>query len=342
MPLPFSSFSNPLPQRMKRAKFIGLLQLSVHLCTVVVVAFSSTCFADESAKYADAAEYTVTKDEGSYTILRNGRPVAEYLNFSGAKPVFAALRGPDGEQLTRNYPIGDALPAEKQDHIHHRSMWFTHGEVNGVDFWAETPNHGTIVPTSEDISAQPEGVVLKTANDWLDAGKKRILSDKRMFTFHDVGKMHAIDCVIELIASDGPVVFGDTKEGSFGIRVAGTMKVDAKMGGKIVSSRGLVNGDAWGKPAEWVDYYGPVGEGTSGIAILNHPTSFGFPTRWHVRTYGLFAANPFGVSHFTGGEATEGVKLEKGETLTLKYQVLLHRGTTEEAEIAKAWETYSK
>ena len=55
----------------------------------------------------------------------------------------------------------------------------------------------------------------------------------------------------------------------------------------------------------------------------DHPESFQYPCRWHVRTYGLFAANPFGVHHFVGGEKTKGVILKKGEEMRLSYRVVL-------------------
>ncbi|MEZ6137854.1 MAG: DUF6807 family protein [Pirellulaceae bacterium] len=119
------------------------------------------------------------------------------------------------------------------------------------------------------------------------------------------------------------------------------MKADAKLGGYCVNSHGDKNSDAWGKPAEWVDYVGPIGEKTYGIAILCHPTTFNYPNRWHVRTYGLFAANPFGVYHFTGGDKpTDGVDLAKGKTLNLRYRVLMHRGDTESAGVAEHFEKY--
>ena len=105
-----------------------------------------------------------------------------------------------------------------------------------------------------------------------------------------------------LTADADEVTFGDTKEGSFGLRIAESMRVDRKTGGKIITSEGLEDDKAWGKPAAWVDYYGPVQGETLGIAILNHPSSFRYPTHWHVRTYGLFAANPFGGKDFSGGE----------------------------------------
>jgi len=119
--------------------------------------------------------------------------------------------------------------------------------------------------------------------------------------------------------------------------------VDAKQGGKIVNSRKQVNGAAWGKPAPWVDYHGPVDGQTVGIAIFNHPSSFRYPTYWHVRTYGLFAANPFGLTDFSGGKLTGGAHtISSGKSMSLRYRVFLHRGDEEEGNVAKAFSAYSK
>ena len=126
-----------------------------------------------------------------------------------------------------------------------------------------------------------------------------------MLTFYRTEGSRIIDFEITLKATDGPVTFGDTKEGMFGLRVASSMDVNKKKGGKITNAEGLTDDQAWGKASPWVDYTGPVEGKTVGIAILNHPRSFRYPTTWHVRTYGLFAANPFGWHDFGLGEVGE-------------------------------------
>ena len=144
-------------------------------------------------------------------------------------------------------------------------------------------------------------------------------------------------------ATDTEVKFGDTKEGTFGVRVAGTMKVEAKKGGKIVNSDGHVDKAAWGKPAPWVDYHGPLDGQTVGIAILNHPSSFRFPSYWHVRTYGLFTANPFGLHNFKNSNEVDGSHtLKPGQSFTLRYRVIFHKGDEKEAKIAEAFAKYAK
>jgi hypothetical protein len=158
-----------------------------------------------------------------------------------------------------------------------------------------------------------------------------------------VGTTRQIDFDITLTAKPGAVTFGDTKEGCFGVRVASTIKVDAKLGGEIVNAEGLKDKEAWGKRSPWVDYHGPVAGQQVGIAILNHPSSFRYPTYWHVRTYGLFAANPFGVSDFTGQKSATGeYVLPQGQSISLRYRVLLHKGDEKAAGVAAAFADYAK
>ena len=128
-----------------------------------------------------------------------------------------------------------------------------------------------------------------------------------------------------------------------GIRIPTVMDVDSQKGGQIVNSEGDTDKEAWGKTASWVDYHGMVGGKPVGIAFMNHPSSFRYPTRWHVRNYGLFAANPFGLSDFVGKKDVDGsYTLEKGDSLLLRYRLLFHEGDTKAAKIAQAFEQYEK
>ncbi len=272
----------------------------------------------------------------------DGQPFAEYLVKSGSKPIIWPLYGPTGKKMTRSWPLEQDVPGETdRDHIHQRSLWFTHGDVNGIDFWSEGKGR---IEHREFVRAEggPEAVLI-TRNDWLSPdGSKLICQDERKFTFGGDQDARWIDADIEIKATAGPVTFGDTKEGSFGVRVPSSMRVESKKGGKIVNSEGQTNLMAWGKPAAWVDYHGPVDDETVGIAILNHPTSFRFPTYWHVRTYGLFAANPFGLNDFTHGKKHGEYTLPEGETLKLRYRVLLHKGDEKQGHVAEVFEEYSK
>ena len=232
---------------------------------------------------------------------------------------------------------------EKKDHPHQRSLWFTHGSINGIDFWAEFKGKTGTTKHREFVKVEGGKVAtIVTRNDWLAPDGKKVLEDERTLRFGADGDSRWIDFDITLKASEGPLTFGDTKEGSFGTRVAETMKVDAKLGGKIINSQGQTNAAAWGKRADWVDYSGPVDGQIVGIAILNHPSSFRFPTHWHVRTYGLFAANPFGPGSFSGTEKHDPLTIAQGQTLSLRYRVLLHRGDEKAGKIAEAFAAYAK
>jgi hypothetical protein len=250
--------------------------------------------------------------------------------------------GPHGNEITRAYPMREAGEHERNDHIHHRSFWFTHGDVNGIDFWSEVEGHGNIIHQDFTTLKSGETGIIETTNDWLGPDGKRHCQDTRKLTFGANRTAYWIDFDTTVTASDGPVKFGDTKEGSFGVRTAGSMKITADLGGTVLNANGDKDGNAWGKSAAWVDYVGPVKDNTVGIAIMNHPSSFRFPTYWHVRTYGLFTANPFGLHHFKGNNNIDGsYTLAKGETMTLRYRVYIHKGTTQEAEIAKQFKLYS-
>lgn len=294
------------------------------------------CVADDAV--------TVERDGDKVVVKIDGDLVTEYLERSGAKPVLWPVLGPSGHELTRAYPQREtAGPHEREDHVHHRSFWFTHGDVNGISFWHETEGHGNILHREFTELTSGDVGVIESLNDWMSPEGVKQCEDLRRFEFsdHQLGRLIKVSIIVT--ATEGPLRFGDTKEGSFGVRVAGSMKVDEKLGGTILTSEGLRDGESWGKPASWVDYAGPVGEGRGGITILNHPSSYGYPSHWHVRTYGLFAANPFGLHDFYGADSGRNgaLELELGESFTLSYLVLLHDGDVTADQINELFKTYS-
>lgn len=266
--------------------------------------------------------------------------LTEYRTDEGAKPFLFPLIGPTGASYTRAYPM-TTIAGEDHDHPHQRSFWFTHGKVNGVDFWSEQKGHGTIRETARPtLLAGPVLARLRTTDDWIAPDGKKVCEDERVLTLTRTKSARVFDFEITLKATNGPVVFGDTKEGMFGLRVASSMDANEKRGGKITNAEGLTNDRAWGKASPWVDYTGSVEGKQVGIAILNHPQSFRFPTTWHVRTYGLFAANPFGWHDFGLGKSGE-YTLAAGQRLRFGYRVILHAGDTASAHIADAFAGYS-
>ncbi|NLF09348.1 MAG: hypothetical protein GX594_15415 [Pirellulaceae bacterium] len=288
-----------------------------------------------------STEITVERSEGGAVVKIDGRLFTEYLTCSGTKPILWPIIGPTEQPMTRAHPMGD-VEGEKKDHPHQRSLWFSHGDVNGVNFWAETGRVGKIEHLEfVKLGGTPATIVARNA--WIDPDGKKVCEDTRTLGFGAYDQSRWIDFDITLKATDGPVVFGDTKEGTFGIRVAKSIRVDAGMGGKFVNSRNQVNNDAWGQPAEWIDYHGPVGGRTMGIAVLNHPDSFRYPTYWHVRPYGLLAANPFGASDFSKGQLPGGATtIAPGESIRLRYRVLFHRGDQREGRVAEAFAAFTE
>ena len=306
------------------------------LSAVVCIIFSSS---------SEAARITAEKSDGGVVVKIDGQLFAQYVVDFHGTPILWPIIGPTGKPMTRAYPMEEGSEAERKDHVHHRSLWFTHGDVNGLSFWhVETIKHREFVKIQSGAQA-----LIVTRNDWVDGDGKVVCEDQRSLTFGVDGDSRWIDFDVTLKATGGPVQLGDTKEGCMAIRVAGTMKVDAdkklnpNWGGHIVNSEGLTDRDAWGKRASWVDYYGPIDGETVGIAILNHPSSFRFPTYWHVRTYGLFAANPFGLHHFEGSDEIDGSHtIESGKSISLAYRFLFHRGDAKAGKVAEVFSAYEK
>jgi len=292
-----------------------------------------------------AAEIHLDRNDQGVAIMVGDQLFTQYHTGLGPKPILWPVYGPDQKPVTRAFPM-ERGEGERFDHPHHRSLWFTHGAVNGIDYWTEGKNHGVIKHREFVTIEEGEEAKIVTVNDWLNADGERAFHDMRTLTFQADEDRRIIDFDITIAAVEEPVVFGDTKEGTFGVRVAGTMRVEQKgdaKRGRIINANGQYNLGAWGKRAPWVDYHGPIDGEIYGIAILNHPSSFRFPTYWHVRTYGLFAANPFGVSDFVRGSDEDGSHtIKPGESITLRYRVLLHRGDEEQGRVAEAFESYAK
>lgn len=177
--------------------------------------------------------------------------------------------------------------------------------------------------------------------DYLDRNEKKFLTEERQMVFRVAEDARVIDFEQRFFSDQAVVQFDDRKDAGLSVRVPSSMAVDSKQGGQVVNSNGLKNGDAWSKRAKWCDYYGPVDGEQLGIAFLNHPSSFRFPTRWHVRGYGLFTANPFGNRSFGRNNQNLGFELKLGEKLTLKHRIVLHLGDTESAGVEQMWQRYA-
>lgn len=315
---------------------------------VLIGGGSTLLFVLAMAVSARAAEVTVEPSERGAVVKIDGELFAEYLTKSGHQPAVWPVIGPTGQPMTRSYPAGPLLPGEMDDHPHHHSIWFTHGDVNRRDFWRsnEESRQNNQIQHREfaEMSSHGDTATIVTRNDWIADGKK-ICEDERTLVFgaDDTGRW--IDFTVRLKATEGDVTLGETKEGTFGVRVNAPLTVDSQRGARIVNSRGQVDEKAWGQFAEWVDDYGPVEGEVVGIAMFSHPQNFRHPTRWHARNYGLLAANPFGDAEF-GPDPSQpeqgAVTIPEGEELVLRYRVLLHKGTPQEADVAAAFAEFAR
>jgi hypothetical protein len=192
-----------------------------------------------------------------------------------------------------------------------------------------------------------EKAMIRTVSDYVDAAGKKTSEEVREYVFAVQGGNRLIDVDIVLIASEHDILVDDKKDAGISIRVPSEMAVDrgkegGKGTGKIITSEGLTDEAAWGKRATWVDYHGTIGGKAVGVAMLNHPSSFRHPTPWHVRTYGLFTANPFGLSQLKLQEETGAMTLKKSEKITLRHRFVFHDGDEKAGKIAEAYAEYAK
>ena len=290
-----------------------------------------------------AEGFSVGTTKDGVTIKFEGTLFTRYVIGQSNKPFIWPIIGPNGNEVTRAFPM-EKREGERHDHPHHRSLWFGHQGIGGFDTWHE-PASGRKTSLGSTVHRKfvkvqgGETAVIVTRNDYVGGGKK-LLADERTHIFKMENGQRIIDVNITFTAEYGDCVLGDKKDAGFSVRIATSMDVDSKKGGSIVNSNGITDKAAWGKRAEWVDYHGPVKGKTVGVAILNHPKSFRHPTPWHVRTYGLFTANPFGLKSLGQGK-DGGFTLEKGKSITLRHRVIFHKGDEKTAKIAQAYKTYA-
>lgn len=309
------------------------------------------------ASLTSAAEFTVEKTAAGGAIVKvDGKVFAEYVVDQANKPYLWPIYNSDGKSMTRSYPMAN-VEGEKQDHPHHRGLCFGHENIGGYDNWAEQASFGTNPKTSErlkhlgaikhrefkELTGGKTGVVY-ALSDYLDHDGMVICTEERCMTFQlgENGHTRMIDVDIDIVASEGPVNVDDKKDAGLSIRVPHSMSVDAKEGGKIINSEGHQDADSWGKRAAWCDFHGPVEGEHLGIAMLNHPSSFRHPTPWHSRTYGLFTANPFGLSQLKLQEESAAFELKKDDRIKLRHRFIFHKGDEKAGKIAEAFEAYAK
>lgn len=294
----------------------------------------------------------LTRAEGKVRVEIGGKLFTEYNFKDVPRPFFYPVLAADGTELTRNFPMKTGVPGEAADHPHHRSLWFTHGNVNGIDFWAEGGNNkGKIVNESVEHSVKNGVGIINSRNKWVGPDGTLQLTDETTVRIKGVPDGRILDYEVTLKApADKPVVFGDTKEGSMAIRLPLWMTPSHKQGkkqhegeGTIINASGQTNDETWGKQSTWVDYHAPKDGKVYGVAMFDHPKNPRHPTWWHVRTYALFAANPFGKHDFEklDNKHAGDLTIPAGQSVTFRWRFYFHMGDEKAAKVAERYKEYA-
>ncbi|GGW46564.1 hypothetical protein GCM10007383_33500 [Arenibacter certesii] len=269
------------------------------------------------------------------------------------KPILYPLITPAGSKVTRKYPLEPSV-GERVDHPHQVGVWFNYGNVNGLDFWNNSDSikvekrnlYGTIIHKNilEMEDGDDQGL-LKVAMDWISPKGEVLLTENTTFIFRRTEAEYSIDRITNLGAPNGEVLFKDNKEGVLGIRVARELEHPSDkpdiftdtnglptavpvlnndgVNGKYFNSEGIEGNDCWGKRSNWVNLTSTIGDEKISLVIMDHKNNPGYPTYWHARGYGLFAANPLGQEVFSDGKESLNLSLQQGEDVTFKHRIIV-------------------
>jgi hypothetical protein len=315
---------------------------------------------DPAGRGGSPLSVTVSPNEAArrVDIAIGGQPFTSYIWPERLmKPVLYPLRTAQGTLVTRGWPF-DPRPGERVDHPHQVGLWLDYGNVNGIDFWnnsealkpEERAKMGVIVHRKiVDAKGGAESGRLVAELDWVGPGGITLLHERAEFVFRGDAEGRSVERTSTLTALDTRVTFNDNKEGFFGMRVARQLEqpsntpevfTDANgkatavpvmdnigVTGRYVSSEGKKGDDVWGTRGRWTMLTGQIASEPITLAILDHPQNPGFPTYWHARGYGLFAANPLGPSVLTDGKQPAlNLAIEPHHSTTFRYRLLILDG----------------
>jgi hypothetical protein len=340
--------------------------------SVALIAVGSLCAAGPLfATPAKGVQVTTNEAQRRVDITIDGKPFTSYIwPTTLRKPVLFPIIDADGVTLTRGYPLAPR-PAERTDHPHHDGLWFNYSNVNGFDFWnnsdaipdARKPKMGSI--RFDKIVSSASGLhsgELVTQSTWIDGNGKPVIEETTHFVFADRDGVRTIDRVATLHVLE-QVVFGDDKDGLLGLRVASWLESPNAKGGSFtdgsgqvtqvagaahdasgvyLTSEGIKGDAAWGTRGQWCALTGHDGNHVATIAIFDHPGNPGYPTYWHARDYGLFAANPLGRDNFDPKQPAFNYTLQKGQTATFRYRVAFYPRAATAAELNREAGSFAK
>lgn len=323
------------------------LLLIISICLVLTLACSSRKGNDPTD-----VKILTNQEEKKTDILFDGKLFTSFRWPDNVyKPILYPVLASSGTEVTRGFPL-KPREGEQVDHIHQVGIWLNYGNVNGLDFWGngsrgmKEPKGGEIKHVDiRRIQIKNGEGSFSSEENWLTPTGKVLLEDLSEYHFIADGKVRIIDRITKLTAKDTTVLFKDTKEGMFGIRVARQLELPSKTGvilidstgnpstikdtlnkgvsGNYKSSEGLTGEAVWGTRARWMELSGKIGAEAISIIICDHPKNPGYPTYWHARGYGLFSANPFGWKDFTKGKEEFNFTIPAKKSATLRYRVII-------------------
>lgn len=289
------------------------------------------------------------------SITINGKPFTELVyTDTMEKPFLYPIYAPNNKAITRGFPW-NPQPNDPTDHPHHIGLWFNYESVNGLDFWNNSyaiaadkkKNYGWI-RTQKILKTKSgkQGSLSYSAN-WTDHQKKVLLEETTDLNFSTIGNDRVIERITQLRAIED-VSFNDVKDGMLGLRVAHELELpvtetkkytdasgivtsvkankDSTVTGNYLTSEGKQGDAAWGTRGNWCMLYGKLGGDSISIVMIDHPQNPGYPTYWHARNYGLFAANPLGQKVFSNGKTVLNYTLTKGQSVTFRYKIIIASG----------------
>jgi hypothetical protein len=342
--------------------------LAILFVSVVVIAAGVT--AQKNSGY----RITVVPNESQrrVDISIDGKPFTSYIHPEDMeKPTLYPLRAATGTLVTRGFPR-DPRPGERVDHPHHVGLWFNYGNVNNLDFWnnsyaikPENKNKMGTVYHRSIVSAKSganEGT-LEVEADWDNSDKKVLLQEYTKFIFKGGADFRSIDRITTLKAMGEPVVFHDDKEGLLGMRVRRELEMpstapatftdasgrpttvaqmdNSGVNGNYLDSEGKTGDAVWGTRGRWCMLSGKVGDEPVSIVIFDNPQNPGFPTYWHARGYGLFAANPLGRKAFDPKAEQMDFTLAAGQSVTFRYRVTIYSRIATPESIEAAYKNFA-
>lgn len=323
------------------------------LLVLLSIVFYVSCNSKAGKEQASSIKFVNHEAEKRLDVLVDGKLFTSFCWPDDVyKPILYPVVTSGGTEITRGFPL-KPREGERNDHIHQVGIWLNYGNVNGIDFWGngyrgvKEPTGGVIRHRSIERLASRNGEgSFVSAEDWLNPAGKKLLGEKTEYHFTARGATRIIDRVTTLTAGDSTVLFKDTKEGMFGIRVARQLELPSKEGvilldtqgnpltekdtlnsgvtGNYISSEGISGDAVWGTRARWMNLSGVIGNENISIVVCDHPKNPGYPTYWHARGYGLFAANPFGWNDFTKGKEQFNFSIPATKSAKFRYRVIIN------------------